>query len=202
MRHVPGAVPRPGPVDLLVNNAGYGELALIVDMTDDQWTKVIDLCLTGPFLVSRAWAQRLIAVNLPGAAVNISSLNYTAATDGLSAYCSAKAGVAQFTKVCASEWGRFGLRVNAVAPGATQTELTRVNGLLSGQMADEFVGRTPLGRFGETDDIARGVALLLSDDAGWISGVTLSVDGGAHIKGLHSYWDVAQADLAAAGGAS
>ena len=110
--------------------------------------------------------------------VNVSSLNYTTATDGLAHYSAAKAGVSQFTEVVAAEVGRYGIRVNAVAPGSTRTPLTEENGLLEGKIGEEFLDRTPLGRTGEPEDVAKVVAFLLPDYGRWITGETICVDGG------------------------
>lgn len=177
------------PVQMLVNNAGMAVLSPVADMSEEDWDTVMDVNLKGTFLCSREFSRRLIDAELPGGTVNISSLNYLAATDGLGHYCAAKAAVSQFTKVCAAEWGRYQLRANAIAPGSIRTPLTVDGGLLTGPMGEEFLARTPLGRIGEPEDIARVAAFLLSNEAYWIAGVTLSVDGGQHIRGLHSYWD-------------
>lgn len=183
------------PVQMLVNNAGMAVLSPVADMPEEDWDKVMDVNLKGTFLNSREFSRRLIDAELPGGVVNISSLNYCAATDGLGHYCAAKAAVAHFTKVCAAEWGRYGLRANAIAPGSIRTPLTVDGGLLEGAMGTEFVNRTPLGRIGEPEDIARVAAFLLSDDAYWVTGTTISVDGGQHIRGLHSYWDTMHPEL-------
>jgi glucose 1-dehydrogenase len=178
-----------GPVQMLVNNAGMAILSPVADMPEEDWDTVMGVNLKGTFLCSREFSRRLIDAKVPGGVVNISSLNWLAATDGLGHYCAAKAAVAQFTKVCAAEWGRYGLRANAIAPGSIRTPLTVDGGLLTGPMGEEFLSRTPLGRIGETEDVANVAAFLLSDESYWITGVTLSVDGGQHIRGLHSYWD-------------
>ena len=141
------------------------------------------------------WARRPVQLNnrrltdasRRGAAVNISSLNWTAATDGLGPYCAAKAGVWQLTRVCASEWGDAGIRVNAVAPGTIQTPKVEELHLLEGLLGSAFMNRTPLGRFGTPEDVARAVSFLLSDDASWITGVTLGVDGGQGVRSLPMY---------------
>lgn len=177
------------PVQMLVNNAGMAVLSPVADMSEEDWDTVMDVNLKGTFLCSREFSRRLIDAKLPGGVVNISSLNYVAATDGLGHYCAAKAAVAHFTKVCAAEWGRYDLRANAIAPGSIRTPLTVDGGLLDGTMGAEFIARTPLGRIGEPEDIAQVAAFLLSNEAYWITGVTVSVDGGQHIRGLHSYWD-------------
>lgn len=182
-------VDRFGDVGILVNNAGAAELALTWEMPESEWRQTVDVCLTGPFLCTKAVINHMIEGGHEGAIVNVSSLNYLAATDGLPHYSAAKAGLSQLTKVVASEAGRHDIRVNAVAPGSTRTPLTEGNGLLEGKMGDEFVDRTPLGRIGEPEDIAKVVAFLASDYSQWITGETISVDGGQHIRGLQSYWD-------------
>ncbi|WP_254544830.1 SDR family NAD(P)-dependent oxidoreductase [Halomarina pelagica] len=178
-----------GDVGILVNNAGAAELARTWEMSESEWRKTVDVCLNGPFLCTKAVLNHILEVGHDGSIVNVSSLNYIAATDGLPHYSAAKAGVSQFTKVVAAEAGRYGIRVNAVAPGSTRTPLTEGNGLLEGKIGEEFVDRTPLGRIGEPDDIAKVVTFLCSDYAQWVTGETICVDGGQHIRGLHSYWD-------------
>jgi 3-oxoacyl-[acyl-carrier protein] reductase len=181
---VEAAFERCGPVDVLVNNAGLSRLGLIADTAEDDWELVFDVCAKGTFLCTRAFARQATA---GGAIVNTSSLNSLAATDGMAAYCAAKAAVNQFTKVAAAELAPRGIRVNAVAPGLTGMPMSGP-AFLEGPMGREFVARTPLGRPGRPEDIARAVAFLVSEEAGWITGVTLSVDGGAHIRGLHNFW--------------
>ncbi|MCW2953728.1 MAG: short-chain dehydrogenase/reductase [Conexibacter sp.] len=176
-----------GTPQLLVNNAGVASMSLIVDMPAEDWDLVLDVCAKGPFLCTQAAARRLIAAGLPGAIVNISSINYAAATDGLAHYCAAKAAVSQFTKVAAAELAPSAIRVNAIAPGLTRTPMSE-GGFLDGRMGEEFIAHTPMGRFGEPDDIARVAAFLCSEDSGWITGATVPVDGGGHIRGLHNYW--------------
>jgi NAD(P)-dependent dehydrogenase (short-subunit alcohol dehydrogenase family) len=180
-----------GPVGLLVNNAGTAAMAPIVDMSEGDWDLIVDTCMKGTFLCTREFGRRAIDAGHGGAIVNISSLNAIAATDGLAHYCAAKAGVAQFTKVAASELGRFGIRVNAIAPGTTETPLSE--GFTIGAMGDEFLAHTPLGppRHGHPQDIADVAAFLLSDLSGRVTGHMIPVDGGNHIRGLFSYWDVA-----------
>jgi 3-oxoacyl-[acyl-carrier protein] reductase len=178
-----------GTPQLLVNNAGWANMSLIVDTPESDWDQVFAVCAKGTFLCTREAARRLIAEELPGSIVNISSINYEFATDGICHYASAKAAVSQFTKVAAAELAPHDIRVNAIAPGLTRTPMSE-GGFLDGRMGEEFVAHTPMGRFGEPDDIAKAVLLLLSDEAGWVTGVTLPVDGGTHIRGLHNYWAV------------
>jgi 3-oxoacyl-[acyl-carrier protein] reductase len=182
-----------GTPQIVINNAGTAALTLIVDTPEEDWDRVFDVCAKGTFLCTRAHARRLLAAGLPGAVVNISSLNSVAATDGLSHYCAAKAAVNQFTKVAAAELAPHDIRVNAIAPGLTRTPGSE-GGFLAGRMGEEFLARTPLGRFGEPDDIAKVAMFLCSEDSGWITGVTVPVDGGGHIRGLHNYLATIQAD--------
>ena len=185
-----GAVDHFGTVGMLINNAGAAQIARTWEMPEEEWHQTIDVCLNGPFHCTKTVLNHMLEQSIEGSIVNISSLNYTAATDGLPHYSAAKAGVSQFTKVVAAEMGRYGIRINAVAPGSTRTPMTEENGLLEGKIGEEFLDRTPLGRMGEPEDIATVVAFLLSDDAQWVTGETICVDGGQHIRGLHSYWDV------------
>ena len=180
-----------GPATLLVNNAGVAFMTPIVDTPESDWQAIFDVCVTGTFLCTREFGKRAVAAGLPAAIVNVSSLNAFAATEGLAHYSSAKAAVVQFTKVAALEFAPHGIRVNAVAPGLIRTPLSE-GGFLEGRMLEEFLAHTPLGRVGETDDVAKVVTFLCSDYAGWVTGVTLSVDGGSHIRGLHNYWATAQ----------
>ncbi|HST38583.1 MAG TPA: glucose 1-dehydrogenase [Conexibacter sp.] len=182
-----------GVPQIIANNAGWASMAPIVDLPVEDWDRIFAVCTKGVFLGTKVFARRAIAAGLPGAIVNTSSLNATAATEGLAAYCAAKAAVSQFTKVAALEFAPHGIRVNAVAPGLTRTPMSE-GGFMDGRMGEEFVARTPLGRPGEPQDIANAVALLASADAGWVTGVTLNVDGGAHMRGLHNYWATMQAE--------
>jgi glucose 1-dehydrogenase len=177
-----------GPVSILANNAGWASMALIADLDEADWDQCMDVCAKGAFLGTKEFANRAEG---PGAIVNTSSLNAEAATDGLAHYCAAKAAVSQLTKVAAAELAPSGIRVNAVAPGITRTPMSE-GGFLAGRMGEEFIAHTPMGRFGEPEDIARAVAFLASDDAGWVTGVTLPVDGGGHIRGLQNYWATMQ----------
>lgn len=176
-----------GEVGIMVNNAGGSGLARTWEMPAEEWTRVVDLCLNGTFYGSKAIVQHMLDAEIEGAIVNTSSLNYTAGTDGMAHYSAAKAGISQFTEVLAGEAGRYGIRVNAVAPGATRTPA--LEDILTGQMLEEFVSRTPLGGIGTPDDVAKVVAFLVSDYAGWVTGETICVDGGQHVRGSHSYWD-------------
>ncbi|WNG48325.1 SDR family oxidoreductase [Archangium minus] len=175
---------------ILVNNAGTATIRPILDLPEEEFDTIVDINLKGPFLFTKALARALVAAKTPGSIVNISSLNQTAVTDGLAHYCASKAGLANFSKVAASELGRYGIRVNVVAPGAILTPLAESAGLMEGPMGREFLAHTPLGKTcGEPEDVAKVVSFLCSELASWVTGETIAVDGGNHIRGLHSYAD-------------
>ena len=178
-----------GDVGMLVNNAGGTTLARTWEMEPQEWRNVIDLTLNSVFYCTREVLGRMVEEDIEGAIVNISSVNASAGSDGIAHYSAAKAGVSQFTEVVASEAGTYDIRVNAVAPGATRSEGAVTKGIVTGEMGDEFLNRTPLGRLGEPADVATVVRFLLSDEAAWITGETISVDGGQHVRGVHDYWD-------------
>lgn len=182
-----------GGVDHLVNNAGTASLSLVADTSEEDWDLIVDTCLKGTFLCTRAYARRAIAAGTGGGIVNIASLNAVAATDGLGHYCAAKAGIMQFTQVCAGELGRHGIRANSIGPGTVNTPLGA--GFTVGQIGQEFLDRTLVAppRHQEASDIADVAMFLLSPEAGRITGHFIPVDGGQHVRGLHSYWDVAEA---------
>jgi 3-oxoacyl-[acyl-carrier protein] reductase len=182
------------PVQGLVNNAGGGVAVMpLHETSDDLWDLVVDVNLKGTFVCLREFARRLLPRSLAGSAVNLSSLHSTTITDGLGAYCAAKAGVSNLTKVAASEWGRHGIRVNAVAPGSVVTPKVEELQLLDGHLGEAVMSRTPLGRFGAPVDVAHACAFLLSDESSWITGVTLAVDGGQDLLGYPSYLDLTRA---------
>jgi NAD(P)-dependent dehydrogenase (short-subunit alcohol dehydrogenase family) len=172
-----------GPPRILVNNAGNARASLIADCSEEQWDETIGGHLKGTFLCTRELARRARESAGGGAIVNLSSINHSHASEGTADYSAAKAGISHFTRIAALELAPYGVRVNAVAPGGTNTPMAERHAA----MREEFVARTPLGRFGEVDDIAKAVLFLVSDQAAWITGVTLPVDGGAHLRGLHNF---------------
>jgi NAD(P)-dependent dehydrogenase (short-subunit alcohol dehydrogenase family) len=164
--------------DILVNNAGTVTNAPALDTTDADWRRVLDLDLDAVFWCSRAFGRRMVARGR-GSIVNIGSMagDIVVFPQGQPAYNAAKAAVAMLTKSLATEWARSGVRVNAVAPGYTATELT----LLGRSKPDWFqtwLDRTPMGRLGEPDEIAAVVLFLASDAASFMTGSIVTVDGG------------------------
>jgi len=163
-----------GQIDILVNNAGTTRDNLIVRITDADWDTVLDVNLKGAFNCSKA-AVRPMMKRRFGRIVNISSISGLAGQAGQTNYSSSKAGLIGFTKALAKEVGGRGITVNAVAPGLVPTDLTAT---LPQNMLDEAIKMTPLGRLGAVEDIAYAVAFLVSDEAAFITGQVLSVDGG------------------------
>jgi NAD(P)-dependent dehydrogenase (short-subunit alcohol dehydrogenase family) len=190
------AVEELGPPQILVNNALYNLLSPIVGLPVEEWQRVFDVIARGTFIGTREFGRRAMEHGLTGGAiVNISTLNYSVATTGLAAYCSSKAAVSQFTKATALEYAPLGIRVNAIAPGLIDTPLARR--FLGGQPEVEqaFIDLCPLGRTGTTADMARIVVFLASQMAGWITGVTLNVDGGMHLMGVPDNWAIMKGPL-------
>ena len=167
-----------GGLTVAVANAGKGAYSPIVDHSLDEWKSVIDLCLTGVFLTVKHAGR---VMHDGGSIITIASLNALQPSEGMSAYCAAKAGVAMFTKVAAMELGHRRIRVNSIAPGLVQTQLSGGFWAVPG-VVDEFIDNTTVGRFAQPDDIADAAAYLAGTGSTFVSGITLSVDGGAHTK--------------------
>jgi 3-oxoacyl-[acyl-carrier protein] reductase len=163
-----------GKVDILVNNAGVTRDDLIMRMTEEAWREVLETNLFGAFWMTKAVTRPMLKARA-GRIVNITSVSGQAGQMGQANYSSAKAGLIGLTKATARELASRGITVNAVAPGFVLTELTQD---LPQPLMDEITNRTPLGRFGTTQEIADAVAFLASDEAGYITGQVLAVDGG------------------------
>lgn len=167
-----------GPVDVVVNTAGFGDFGRIVDLDLERFRAVIDCCLTGAVIVAK-YAGRTLRDG--GSLVSITSLNARQAATGMSAYCSAKAGLAMFTQVAALEFAPRNIRVNAVSPGFVHTPLTELVTLAPGVLED-YLENSPLGRVGTAQNVADAVLFLCSDKASWLTGEVLDLNGGAHLK--------------------
>jgi len=163
-----------GRIDILVNNAGITRDDLVMRMSLDAWRDVIDTNLSGAFYTVKA-AMRPMLKARGGRIINITSVSGQAGQMGQANYSAAKAGLIGLTKALAREVASRGITANAVAPGFVLTELTRD---LPDALKDELTKRTPLGRFGTVEEIANAVAFLASDEAAFITGQVLAVDGG------------------------
>jgi 3-oxoacyl-[acyl-carrier protein] reductase len=163
-----------GGVDVLVNNAGLTRDGLIARMPDDDWRAVIETNLSGAFYTCRAVARSMMR-RRAGSIVNVSSIVGLHGNPGQTNYSASKAGIIGFTKALARELAPRGVRANVVAPGYVDTRLTDV---LPDEVKQAMLQNTPLGRFGEAEDVAGAVRFLSSDAAAFITGEVLLVDGG------------------------
>jgi NAD(P)-dependent dehydrogenase (short-subunit alcohol dehydrogenase family) len=172
-----------GRVDVLVNNAGVALVAPAEETTAAQWRRTLDVNLTGPFLVSRAFGRSMLE-RRHGSIVNVASL---AGLNGIAdrvAYCASKHGVIGLTRTLAAEWGGRGVRVNAVCPSWVQGEKDALYRSQGTYTESDIVDKTPMGRFATPEDVARGVAFLADEGrSGFINGHALSVDGGWNADG-------------------
>ena len=166
-----------GAVEVLVNNAGITRDSTMHKMTFEQWNQVIQTNLTSCFNMCHAVLDGMRERGF-GRIVNIGSINGQAGQYGQVNYAAAKSGIHGFTKALAQEGAAKGITVNAIAPGYIATEMVRA---VPENVLEKIVARIPVGRLGEASEIARGVAFLVSDDAGFITGSTLSINGGQHM---------------------
>jgi acetoacetyl-CoA reductase len=166
-----------GPIDVLVNNAGITRDSTMKRMDHQKWQDVIDTNLGGCFNMAKAVFEGMIGRGY-GRIVNIGSINGQAGQYGQVNYAAAKSGIHGFTKALAQEGARFGVTVNAIAPGYIDTDMVAA---VPEEVLGKIVARIPVGRLGRADEIARGVAFLVGEDAGFITGSTLSINGGQHM---------------------
>jgi len=165
-----------GRLDIGVNCAGWGAAAPFTEQTEQQWDAVVDVCLKGVFLSMKHEARAMVAGGRGGVIVNIASISARQPGEGLSAYCAAKAGVEMLTRCAAMELGPQRIRVVGIGPGLVDTPLTTFQQDRPHVRA-AFLENIPLGRVGVPRDIASAAVFLASDEASWISGDTLFVDG-------------------------
>ncbi|MGB6009541.1 SDR family NAD(P)-dependent oxidoreductase [Castellaniella sp.] len=172
------AIRRLGRIDVLVNNAGVGDQPVpTLEQDADLFSKVLDTHLRGTFLMSQAVGAHMIERG-GGAIVNLSSIAAFGGIPGRNAYAAAKAGISAMTRSLACEWARRHVRVNAVAPGYTRTELIEKLEARGALDTSGIMSRTPMGRLAEPDEIAQVIAFLASGQASYITGATVPVDGG------------------------
>jgi NAD(P)-dependent dehydrogenase (short-subunit alcohol dehydrogenase family) len=171
-----------GAIDILVNNAGLNIRTPALDVTDDEWQTIIDTDLRGAFFMAQQVGKHMVA-RKTGSIINISSVGGHVALRTGVVYAAAKAGIIQMTKVLALEWGKYGVRVNGIAPWYFRTPLTEKL-LNDEQYLADIVSRTPLGRVGDVSELVGPTVLLASDAGSYVTGHTLFVDGGMSIYGF------------------
>lgn len=171
---VDAAVAHGGGLDVVVNNAGITRDGLLMRMKDEDWTQVLDINLSGTFYVTRAATRRLMK-SKRGRLINITSVVGLTGNAGQANYAASKAGIAGFTKSVAKELAGRGVTANAVAPGFIQTDMTAD---LGEQVAQELKNRIPLQRLGTVQDVSEVVVFLASEEAGYVTGQVIPVDGG------------------------
>ncbi|MEN2710365.1 acetoacetyl-CoA reductase [Sphingomonas sp. NPDC092331] len=166
-----------GPVDVVINNAGITRDGTILKMSRDMWEDVIRINLGGCFNMAHAVFPGMRDRKW-GRIVNIGSINGQAGQYGQVNYAAAKSGIHGFTKALSQEGARFGVTVNAIAPGYIDTDMVAA---VPPEVLEKIVAKIPVGRLGQAHEIARGVAFLCSDEAGFVTGSTLSINGGQHM---------------------
>lgn len=166
-----------GPVDVLVNNAGITRDGTILKMTYQMWKEVMDTNLGGCFNMAKAVFPGMRERKW-GRIVNIGSINGQAGQYGQVNYAAAKSGIHGFTKALSQEGAKLGVTVNAIAPGYIDTDMVAA---VPPEVLEKIVAKIPVGRLGQAQEIARGVAFLCSDEAGFVTGSTLSINGGQHM---------------------
>lgn len=170
-----------GPIEILVNNAGILQSGPIAELSKQDWQRVLDVNLTGPFLCSRILGSRLIARARGGAIVNIASISGHIPEVATGAYTPSKAGLIGLTRLLAAEWAAYGIRVNAVSPGPVLTPLQR-SAYPTEALLDARNRAIPVGRHGTPEEIGAAVEFLASDDAAFITGQEVTVDGGSMVS--------------------
>jgi NAD(P)-dependent dehydrogenase (short-subunit alcohol dehydrogenase family) len=171
-----------GPVNVMINNAGVTISRTALDMEESDWASVIDTNLKGAWLVAQHAARRMIHHAIGGSIVNIASITGLRVAGGIAPYAISKAGVVQMTKALALEWARYGIRVNALAPGYIETELN--DAFFGSDAGKALIRRIPQRRLGETKELDGPLLLLASDAGSYMTGSIVAVDGGHLVSGL------------------
>jgi len=173
-----------GKVDILVNCAGITKRTPTLDVSEDEWNSIMETNLTGIFRTCQVFGRKMVERKY-GRIINIASLSSFVALYEVAAYSASKAAVASLTKSLAIEWAKHGVCVNAIAPGVFITELNRSLVTGGSPRSKEFLARTPMGRFGEVDELVGAAVFLASDAASFVTGHVLSVDGGFLASGVN-----------------
>jgi len=171
-----------GTPDILINNAGIARQAFLTDITEEDWDAVLDTNLKGVFLVAQAVAREMIRAGKGGSIVNIASILGLGVSKALASYIAAKSAVVNLTKAMALEWVRYGIRVNALAPGYFVTEINAE--AFERGAHDRVREAVPMGRVGELPEIAGPLLLLASDAGSYMTGSIVAVDGGHLVRSL------------------
>ena len=166
-----------GRLDVLINSAGVREISPVIELSYEEWSRVINVNITGVFLCAQAFLRRLVAADKKGAIVNLASTLGVTAAPNRPAYVASKHAVVGLTKELGLEFGQSGIRINAVGPGVTRTSLTE-RYFQDADMAQTIKSIHAMNRWGEANEIARAILFLASEDASFITGTTLMVDGG------------------------
>lgn len=168
-----------GPLDIVVNNAGVATTSAALELSLEDWNRVVATDLSGVFHVAQAAARRLVAAKRSGSIVNIASIMGLGGGSLLAAYSAAKAGVVNLTRTLAIEWARHGIRVNAIAPGYIETDMNR--DVLTSPVGEVMKKKIPQRRFGRPSDLDGPLLLLASDASAFMTGACLVVDGGQSV---------------------
>ncbi len=171
-----------GPIDILVNNAGIADTKASIDLTEDDWRRVLDTNLDGAWRVAQAVARTMIAAGRPGSIVNIASILGLRQATHLLPYAAAKAALVQVTRSLALEWARHGIRVNAIAPGYVITEMNR--DFFASEAGHAMARRVPQRRIGSPRDLEGALLLLASQAGSYMTGSIVVVDGGHLVSSL------------------
>lgn len=171
-----------GGLDVLVNNAGVGCNASVLEMTEEEWDTTVDINLKGAFLVAQQVAKRCVEARRPASIINIASILGERVASHLSAYCASKGGLLQLTRAMALELARYGIRVNAIAPGYVETDINR--DFFQTDAGGRMLSRIPTRRLGQVNELLGPLLLLASDAGSYMTGSVLAVDGGHLVSTL------------------
>lgn len=170
------------PFDVVINNAGISGAKLALEMSENDWSSVVDTNLKGTFLVSRFAAEQMLETTRGGSIVNIASILGLRVAGGVSAYTASKAGVVHLTKALALEWARYGIRVNALCPGYIETDINRT--FFASDAGLALISRIPQRRLGQPEDLDGPLLLLCSQASKYMTGSSICVDGGHLVSTL------------------